>query len=127
MLQESLRTVLRHAGPAAKATVRLSFEPTALGITVSDDGIGSNGDHEGQGTVTEERGLDPAGGSGGSLPRADTGQGTVTEERGLDPAGGSGGSLPRADTGQGTVTEERGLDPAGGSGGSIPPPHPCHA
>jgi signal transduction histidine kinase len=61
ILQESLTNVLRHAGPAAKATVRLSFEPTALGITVSDDGIGSNGDHQGQGTVTEER----AGGSGG--------------------------------------------------------------
>jgi signal transduction histidine kinase len=61
ILQESLTNVLRHAGPAAKATVRLSFEPTALGITVSDDGIGSNGDHQGHGTVTEEL----AGGSGG--------------------------------------------------------------
>jgi signal transduction histidine kinase len=61
ILQESLTNVLRHAGPAAKATVRLSFEPTALGITVTDDGIGSNGDHQGHGTVTEEL----AGGSGG--------------------------------------------------------------
>jgi signal transduction histidine kinase len=61
ILQESLTNVLRHAGPAAKATVRLSFEPTALGITVSDDGIGSNGDQQGHGTVTEEL----AGGSGG--------------------------------------------------------------
>ena len=31
ILQESLTNVLRHAGPAARATVRLSFEPTALG------------------------------------------------------------------------------------------------
>jgi signal transduction histidine kinase len=100
ILQESLTNVLRHAGPAARATVRLSFEPTALGITVTDDGIGSDGDHQGQGPVTEERGLEPAGGSGGTLPRAD-GQGPLTEERGLEPAGGSGGTLPRADTAHG--------------------------
>ncbi len=75
ILQESLTNVLRHAGPAARATVRLSFEPTALAITVTDDGIGSNGDHQGQGPVTKERGLEPAGGSGGSLPRANTGTG----------------------------------------------------
>jgi thiamine biosynthesis lipoprotein len=60
-------------------------------------------------------------GSGGSPPGANTGQGSVTEERGLEPAGGSGGSPPRASTaGQGSVTEERGRGPAGGSGG--PPP-----
>jgi thiamine biosynthesis lipoprotein len=35
-------------------------------------------------------------GSGGSPPRAGIGQGSVTEERGLEPAGGSGGSPPRA-------------------------------
>jgi len=57
ILQESLTNVLRHAGPAARATVRLSFEPAALGITVLDDGIGSNGDQ-------------PPGGSRGVAPRA---------------------------------------------------------
>jgi signal transduction histidine kinase len=42
ILQESLTNVLRHAGPTARATVRLSFEPAALGITVSDDGTGAD-------------------------------------------------------------------------------------
>jgi signal transduction histidine kinase len=41
ILQESLTNVLRHAGPAARATVRLCFEPAALGITVVDDGAGA--------------------------------------------------------------------------------------
>jgi thiamine biosynthesis lipoprotein len=51
----------------------------------------------GQGPVTKERGPEPAGGSGGSPPRANTvGQGPVTKERGPEPAGGSGGSPPRA-------------------------------
>ena len=48
----------------------------------------------GGGTVTEERGRRPSGGSGGSLPRAS--RSTVTEERGRRSSGGSGGSLPRA-------------------------------
>jgi thiamine biosynthesis lipoprotein ApbE len=47
----------------------------------------------------------------------EVGQGPVTEERGLEPAGGSGGSPPRASiVGQGPVTEEPGLEPAGDSG-----------
>src|SRR5215472_9929059 len=41
ILQESLTNVLRHAGPAARATVRLCYEPTALGIQVTDDGGGA--------------------------------------------------------------------------------------
>jgi signal transduction histidine kinase len=41
IVQESLTNVLRHAGPAARATVRLCYEPTALGITVIDDGAGA--------------------------------------------------------------------------------------
>ena len=41
ILQESLTNVLRHAGPAAKATVRLCYGPTALGIQVTDDGGGA--------------------------------------------------------------------------------------
>jgi signal transduction histidine kinase len=66
ILQESLTNVLRHAGPAARAAVRLSFEPTALCITITDDG--SNGNQRGQGTVTEEGGLEPAGGPRGVAP-----------------------------------------------------------
>jgi signal transduction histidine kinase len=50
ILQESLTNVLRHAGPAAKATVRLCYEASMLGIQVTDDG----------------------GGPGGPLPRAST-------------------------------------------------------
>jgi signal transduction histidine kinase len=41
ILQESLTNVLRHAGPAARATVRLCYEPTVLGIQVTDDGGGA--------------------------------------------------------------------------------------
>ena len=41
IVQESLTNVLRHAGPAARATVRLCYEPTALGIEVTDDGTGA--------------------------------------------------------------------------------------
>ena len=40
ILQESLTNVLRHAGTQARATVRLSYEPGALAIKVSDDGDG---------------------------------------------------------------------------------------
>ena len=40
ILQESLTNVLRHAGTQARATVRLSYEPGALAIEVSDDGDG---------------------------------------------------------------------------------------
>jgi thiamine biosynthesis lipoprotein len=55
-------------------------------------------------------------GSGGSPPRAGIGQGSVTEERGLEPAGGSGGSPPRASIAT-SGTYERGahlIDPATG-------------
>jgi signal transduction histidine kinase len=38
ILQESLTNVLRHAGPSARATVRLCYQPTALAIQVTDDG-----------------------------------------------------------------------------------------
>jgi signal transduction histidine kinase len=41
IVQESLTNVLRHAGPAAQATVRLCYGPAALGITVTDDGTGA--------------------------------------------------------------------------------------
>jgi len=38
ILQESLTNVLRHAGPSARATVRLCYQPGALAIQVTDDG-----------------------------------------------------------------------------------------
>jgi signal transduction histidine kinase len=101
ILQESLTNVLRHAGPAARATVRLCYQPAALGITVTDDGIGSNGDQQGQGPVTKERGLEPAGGSRGVAPPDQQGQGPVTKERGLEPAGGSRGVAPPDQQGHG--------------------------
>src|SRR5262252_3581681 len=41
IVQESLTNVLQHAGPAARATVRLCYEPTVLGISVVDDGAGA--------------------------------------------------------------------------------------
>jgi signal transduction histidine kinase len=90
ILQESLTNVLRHAGPAARATVRLSFEPTALGITVTDDGIGSNGDR---------RGREPAGGSGGSLPRADTAHGLTGMAERAAAVGGEVTAGPRGEGG----------------------------
>jgi signal transduction histidine kinase len=65
IVQESLTNVLRHAGPAARVTVRLCYEPAALGISVIDDGTGV-------------------------LPQADTGQAPATKERGRRPSGGSG-------------------------------------
>src|SRR5262249_58336860 len=37
ILQESLTNVLRHAGPTARATVSLRYEPAALAIRVTDD------------------------------------------------------------------------------------------
>jgi drug/metabolite transporter (DMT)-like permease len=40
----------------------------------------------------------PPGGSSGVAPPGQHGQGLVTKERGLEPAGGSGGSSPRAST-----------------------------
>ena len=57
IVQESLTNVLRHAGPAARATVRPCYEPTALGISVIDDGVGA-------------------------LPQADSGQAPAKKERG---------------------------------------------
>lgn len=41
IVQESLTNVLRHAGPSARATVRLCYQPTVLAIRVTDDGAGA--------------------------------------------------------------------------------------
>jgi signal transduction histidine kinase len=40
ILQESLTNVLRHAGPDARATICLRYEPGTLAIRVTDDGTG---------------------------------------------------------------------------------------
>jgi signal transduction histidine kinase len=42
IVQESLTNVVRHAG-ATHASVRIRYEPAALGIEVADDGIGGKG------------------------------------------------------------------------------------
>jgi signal transduction histidine kinase len=98
-LQESLTNVLRHAGPAARATVRLSFEPTALGITITDDGSGSNGNHQGQGPVTEERDLEPAGGSRGVAPPGQHGHGLTGMAERAAAVGGEVIAGPRGEGG----------------------------
>ena len=43
ILQESLTNVLRHAGAGAAAHVCLCYQPDALTITVTDDGLGEPG------------------------------------------------------------------------------------
>ncbi|WP_459166280.1 sensor histidine kinase [Acidipropionibacterium acidipropionici] len=43
VVQESLTNVLKHAGPAATARVRISHSPEAVEIQVSDDGRGTAG------------------------------------------------------------------------------------
>ena len=42
IVQESLTNVLKHAGPAGRAWVRLSWRPDALEISVLDDGRGAS-------------------------------------------------------------------------------------
>jgi signal transduction histidine kinase len=88
ILQESLTNVLRHAGPSAKATVRLCYEDTALGICVTDDGGGAlpDGSTVGQGPGDGVTGaFRPAGGSG---PR---GPGARPREGGVPPRAGTSG------------------------------------
>jgi signal transduction histidine kinase len=53
-VQESLTNVLKHAGPASRAWVRLQWRPDALELSVLDDGRGASAamvgsDGEGQG------------------------------------------------------------------------------
>jgi signal transduction histidine kinase len=55
IVQESLTNVLKHAGPASRAWVRLQWRPDALEISVLDDGRGAAAmlapDGDGQGVV----------------------------------------------------------------------------
>lgn len=75
IVQEGLTNVLKHAGPGARAEVRLSWEPEAVGIDVLDDG-------RGVGAIT------PSGGHGllGMRERAATFGGVMTA--GPRPGGG---------------------------------------
>ena len=52
IVQESLTNVLKHAGPAGRAWVRLQWRPDALELSVLDDGRGASAamvDHDGKG------------------------------------------------------------------------------
>jgi signal transduction histidine kinase len=40
VVQEALTNTLRHAGPGARAGVRVAFEPESLTVEVTDDGRG---------------------------------------------------------------------------------------
>jgi signal transduction histidine kinase len=56
IVQESLTNVLKHAGPAGRAWVRLHWHPDALELAISDDGRGAaaaimEGDGQGQGVL----------------------------------------------------------------------------
>jgi signal transduction histidine kinase len=76
ILQESLTNVLRHAGPAAKATVRLCYEPAALGIHVTDDGQAApdgNGTKTGHGLIGMAERAAAVGGSITAGPREEGG------------------------------------------------------
>jgi signal transduction histidine kinase len=68
--------VLRHAGPAAKATVRLCYEPAALGIHVTDDGQAApdgNGTKTGHGLIGMAERAAAVGGSITAGPREEGG------------------------------------------------------
>ena len=41
IVQEALTNVRKHAGPSARATVRVSYRPDAVGVEVRDDGCGA--------------------------------------------------------------------------------------
>jgi signal transduction histidine kinase len=59
IIQESLTNVRRHAGEGAHATVRLTYRPESLVVTVADDGVGvpdAPGHHTAAGTATAAAG-----------------------------------------------------------------------
>lgn len=49
IIQESLTNVLKHAGPAVRADVTITYEPERLRVEVVDDGRGMNGQGPGTG------------------------------------------------------------------------------
>src|SRR5262249_33319339 len=94
ILQESLTNVLRHAGPTARATVSLRYEPAALAIRVTDDG-GRDGETAG--------GSPPARGGGGATaggsPPAGGGHGRTGRTERAAAVGGEVTAGPRAEGG----------------------------
>jgi signal transduction histidine kinase len=99
ILQESLTNVLRHAGPDASATVRLSYAPDTLTIQVIDDGGGLPG-----GDGTAERGMtggQTGGHTGGGHARASRtgGHGLTGMTERAAAAGGQLSAGPRPDGG----------------------------
>ena len=105
ILQESLTNVLRHAGPQARASVGLAYEPGALVIRVTDDGPGP-------GTLAE----DAAAGHGltGMAERAAAVGGTFSAAAG--PGGGFEVAARLPAPGPGPATAP-GPGPGGGPGG----------
>jgi signal transduction histidine kinase len=94
ILQESLTNVLRHAGPVAKATVRLCYEPAALGIHVTDDGTAApsaNGTNAGHGLTGMAERAASVGGTVTAGPREEGGF-EVSARLPLTGAAGSAGA-----------------------------------
>ncbi|WP_234986531.1 sensor histidine kinase [Demequina sp. NBRC 110055] len=79
--QEGLTNVLKHAGPAAKAFVQLTWEADAVALTVSDDGrgAGARDDGDGQGLAGMRERATVFGGTLAAGPRA--GGGFVVKAR----------------------------------------------
>jgi signal transduction histidine kinase len=103
ILQECLTNVLRHAGPQASAEVVLRYEPAALTIEVTDDGLGSGA------AAAPEPAAGP--GSTGTWPPPTGGQG-LTERAGAPGGHGLTGMTERAEALGGQLTA--GPRPAGG-------------
>jgi signal transduction histidine kinase len=63
--QEALTNVLKHAGPGATATIRLSWEPGRVVLAVRDDGAGgaATGDGRGRGLAGMRERVEPRGGT----------------------------------------------------------------
>jgi signal transduction histidine kinase len=80
IVQESLTNVLKHAGPAARAWVRLHWRPDALELSVLDDGRGAaaavaTGDAPGHGLIGMRERAQLHGGHLEAGPRTDGGFG----------------------------------------------------
>jgi signal transduction histidine kinase len=74
ILQESLTNVLRHAGPAARARVRLAYGHEELVVEVTDDGEGtSGGEGGGNGLVGMRERAETVGGTLAAGPAPDGG------------------------------------------------------
>jgi signal transduction histidine kinase len=79
IVQEALTNVRKHAGRAASASVRITYEPHALVIDVTDDGRGADtslaGSGSGQGLIGMRERVDIYGGAFASGPRSGGGYG----------------------------------------------------